>query len=62
MTFAVESFAEILGVLSSNKLRTLLTALSVAWGMFMLAVLLGAGRGLENGAEWEFRDAIPRSP
>ena len=59
MTFAVESFAEILGVLSSNKLRTLLTALSVAWGMFMLAVLLGAGRGLENGAEWEFRnDAV----
>lgn len=56
MTFAIESFAEILGVLSKNKLRTLLTALSVAWGMFMLAVLLGAGRGLENGAAWEFRD------
>lgn len=52
----MEALSEILGVLSQNKLRTLLTALSVAWGMFMLAVLLGAGRGLQNGVEWEFRD------
>ncbi len=52
----MEALSEILSVLSQNKLRTLLTALSVAWGMFMLAVLLGAGRGLQNGVEWEFRD------
>lgn len=52
----LEHFAEILSVLRRNRLRTLLTALSVAWGVFMLAVLLGAGRGLENGTEWEFRD------
>jgi len=51
-----ESLAEILSVLRRNKLRTLLTALSVAWGMFMLALLLGAGKGLENGVAWEFRD------
>jgi putative ABC transport system permease protein len=52
----MEALGEILSVLRQNKLRTLLTSLSVAWGMFMLAVLLGAGRGLENGVEWEFRD------
>jgi putative ABC transport system permease protein len=52
----LEHFAEILSVLRRNKLRTLLTALSVTWGTFMLALLLGAGRGLENGATWEFRD------
>lgn len=52
----LEHFAEILSVLRRNRLRTLLTALSVAWGVFMLAVLLAAGRGLQNGAEWEFRD------
>ena len=51
-----ERVAEILSVLNRNRLRTLLTALSVAWGMFVLALLLGAGRGLENGAAWEFRD------
>jgi putative ABC transport system permease protein len=57
----LERWAEILSVLNRNRLRTLLTALSVAWGMFMLALLLGAGRGLENGAAWEFRDEATAS-
>ena len=57
----LERWFEILSVLEHNRLRTLLTALSVAWGMFMLALLLGAGRGLENGAAWEFRRAAVAS-
>ncbi len=52
----LESLDEILTTIRRNRLRTFLTGLSVAWGMFMLAVLLGAGRGLEHGVEWEFRD------
>lgn len=52
----LEGLSETLSVISRNRLRTFLTALSVAWGMFMLALLLGAGRGLENGVAWEFRD------
>lgn len=51
-----DSVAEILATLRSNKLRTGLTALSVAWGMLMLIVLLGAGTGLSNGVAYEFRD------
>jgi putative ABC transport system permease protein len=51
-----ESLIELISTLRRNKLRTLLTGLSVAWGTCMLVVLLGAGRGLENGVTWEFRD------
>ena len=47
---------ELLSTLRRNKLRTLLTGLSVAWGTLMLVLLLGAGKGLENGIVWEFRD------
>ncbi len=56
ITWGLESLDEILTTIRRNKLRTILTGLSVAWGMFMLAILLGAGRGLEHGVEWEFRD------
>jgi len=54
--FGPDSLDELFSTLRRNKLRTLLTGLSVAWGTFMLVVLLGAGRGLENGVTWEFRD------
>ena len=52
----MNSLDELFSTLRQNKLRTLLTGLSVAWGTFMLVLLLGAGRGLENGVAWEFRD------
>jgi len=47
---------ELIGTLRRKKLRTLLTGLSVAWGTLMLVVLLGFGKGLENGIVYEFRD------
>ena len=55
-TLGPESLAELISTLRRNKLRTFLTGLSVAWGTFMLVMLLGAGRGLENGVTYEFRD------
>lgn len=51
-----ERWHEILQTLWRHKLRTFLTALSVAWGIFMLVILLGAGSGLQNQVEHDFRD------
>lgn len=44
----MDSLQEILFSLRHNKLRTGLTAFGVFWGILMLILLLGAGRGMQN--------------
>lgn len=52
--FSFDFLQEILHTIKTNKLRTGLTGFSVAWGIFILIILLGVGTGLQNGVKAQF--------
>lgn len=47
--FKRDKWNEILESLTANWARTILTAIGVVWGIFILVILLAASKGLENG-------------
>ena len=59
--FNRDRWNEILEVLMTNWGRTVLTAFGVFWGIFILILLLAAGKGLENGIKGDFGDIATNS-
>ena len=47
--FDLDLWKEILSALKKNRMRSFMTAFGVFWGIFMLIIMSGAGKALENG-------------
>jgi putative ABC transport system permease protein len=48
MKIDIDTYREILDTLTRNKTRSVLTGFGVFWGVFMLVVLIGGGKGLKE--------------
>jgi putative ABC transport system permease protein len=59
--FDADKWQEVAFTLGYNKLRTVLTGFGVFWGILMLILLLGAGTGLQHGAENMFSSDVQDS-
>lgn len=55
--FDIDRWREIWASIASNKLRTLLSGMTISLALFVFIVLFGMGNGLQNGFQKEFFQA-----
>jgi len=59
--FDTDTWQEIYSSIRKNKMRTSITIIGVMWGIFLLVVLLGAAKGVENNFNKLFGDFATNS-
>lgn len=59
--FDIDKWQEIFYTMNKNKLRSFITAFNVAWGIFILIILMGFGSGFQHGVEHQFDDDATNS-
>lgn len=59
--FNKDNWTEIWATITGNKLRSVLTAFGVFWGIFILVIMLGSSKGFENGFRQNFAGVATNS-
>lgn len=59
--FDRNTWQEIYGSISKNKIRTIITVVGVLWGIFIYIALAGAAQGMDNGFEKAFETVARNS-
>ncbi|WP_149276747.1 ABC transporter permease [Pareuzebyella sediminis] len=59
--FDKNTWQEIFGSISKNKVRTVITVVGVLWGIFIYIALSGAAKGMDNGFESIFETIAKNS-
>ncbi len=59
--FDRNTWQEIYGSISKNKVRTAITVVGVLWGIFIYIALAGAAKGMDNGFEEQFETVAMNS-
>lgn len=59
--FNLDNWTEIWATIKGNKLRSILTAFGVFWGIFILVIMLGSSKGFETGLRQTFEGVATNS-